>query len=334
MDDLTVRPIVSVIIPVYNVEEYLDECIVSVINQTYSNLEIILIDDGSTDSSGDICEKYAGFDSRILVVHEENHGLGAARNTGIQLCHGDFFVLLDSDDMIADDLISTYLKIALRFGVSFVRGGLQRFNNIEELLIKRKKHRVYRLNDEQMIEKILVDIKLISACGALVKSEMAGIMHFPEGVLYEDIGTMLNTIHACELIAFCEDDRYYYRKRSNSITSENITKEHCVFLDYVDLYTKKIVDWHPRLLDLSIKYRVNAYLDMYFRILSTGLKLFPNEQKRIKSVLRRDFIPFMFCCNNRFRDKFKLALSFFSKRLYVNSRKIWTRGVELLKGTH
>ena len=92
------RPLVSVVIPVYNVEKYLRECVDSVINQTYRQIEIILIDDGSTDSCGDICDKYALIDSRIKLIHQENQGLGHARNVGMVEATGKYIIFLDSDD--------------------------------------------------------------------------------------------------------------------------------------------------------------------------------------------------------------------------------------------
>ena len=91
-------PLVSVVIPVYNVEKYLRECVDSVINQTYRHIEIILIDDGSTDSGGDICDEYMSTDSRIRLIHQENHGLGNARNVGLRDATGKYIIFLDSDD--------------------------------------------------------------------------------------------------------------------------------------------------------------------------------------------------------------------------------------------
>ena len=96
---------VSVIIPIYNVEKYLSECIESVINQTYSDLEIILVNDGSTDNCRDICERYKRKDSRIKLVHKNNGGLSSARNAGIDVANGDYYTFIDSDDYIMSDMI-------------------------------------------------------------------------------------------------------------------------------------------------------------------------------------------------------------------------------------
>lgn len=91
---------VSIIVPVYNVEEYLSECVDSVLNQTYSDIEVILVDDGSTDQSGNICDEYAEMDSRIKVIHKKNEGVSAARNTGIETASGERIIFVDSDDCL------------------------------------------------------------------------------------------------------------------------------------------------------------------------------------------------------------------------------------------
>ena len=99
------EPMVSIVVPVYNVEAYLDRCIESLVNQTYKHLEIILVDDGSPDNCPMICEKWAGLDERIKVIHKENAGLGMARNTGLEHATGDYICFFDSDDYVASDTI-------------------------------------------------------------------------------------------------------------------------------------------------------------------------------------------------------------------------------------
>lgn len=103
--------LISIIVPVYNVESYLEQCIDSILAQSYKNLEIILVDDGSTDRSGDICDRYAEKDSRIHVVHKANGGLSSARNAGLKICHGDYLGFVDSDDYIDPDMYKVYWTI-------------------------------------------------------------------------------------------------------------------------------------------------------------------------------------------------------------------------------
>lgn len=101
--------LISIIIPVYNVKPYLNRCILSIVHQTYTNLEIILIDDGSTDGSGEICKQWEKRDKRIRCIHQENAGISAARNTGINVAHGDFLGFVDSDDYVEEDMFEYLL---------------------------------------------------------------------------------------------------------------------------------------------------------------------------------------------------------------------------------
>ena len=112
--------LISVIVPVYNVESYVAECIESIQNQTYMNLEIILVDDGSKDMSGDICDQYAAYDERIKVIHQENGGLSAARNTGIEAANGDYISFVDSDDYIRLTLFEDMLQLLKEYDLDII----------------------------------------------------------------------------------------------------------------------------------------------------------------------------------------------------------------------
>lgn len=127
------KPKVSVIVPVYNVQDYLDDCMVSIVGQTFTDLEIIMVDDGSTDSSGQLCEDWAKKDSRIRVVHKQNAGLGFARNTGIEHASGDYLAFIDSDDYVAPEMLETLYNYALSYGAEVVysAGFYRAFSNGE-----------------------------------------------------------------------------------------------------------------------------------------------------------------------------------------------------------
>lgn len=120
--------LITIIVPVYNVEKYIRECIDSLLNQTYRNLEIILVDDGSTDKSGDICENYTITDSRVKVIHKKNEGLGFARNTGLRVAQGKFVTFIDSDDIVDADLIERLLKGVVDFKCDTCIGGFKRIS--------------------------------------------------------------------------------------------------------------------------------------------------------------------------------------------------------------
>ena len=143
------NPLISVIIPVYKVEKYLDKCIDSVINQTYNNLEIILVDDGSPDNCPKMCDEYAKKDKRIKVIHKENGGVGSARNKGIEKSTGDYITFVDSDDWIEKEFIHEMLDIANKYKADYVTCGYYRVyenkkeiinGNLEEIVIDSKEY--------------------------------------------------------------------------------------------------------------------------------------------------------------------------------------------------
>ena len=121
--------LISVVVPVYNVEKYIDKCINSIINQTYKNLEIILVDDGSPDNCGNICDEYAKKDNRIIVIHKENGGVSSARNIGIKNAKGKWITFVDSDDWIENDYVEKLSKIGIQNKAEVVLCGYNRINN-------------------------------------------------------------------------------------------------------------------------------------------------------------------------------------------------------------
>ena len=129
MTDSGGKDLVSVIVPVYKVEEYIRECLDSITGQTYKNLEIILVDDGSPDSSGEICEEYARNDSRITVYHKENGGLSDARNYGIARAHGEFLTFVDSDDVIKSNFVETLLGLIHKYDADIATAPFVNFRN-------------------------------------------------------------------------------------------------------------------------------------------------------------------------------------------------------------
>ena len=119
---MSTNPLISVIVPVYNVEKYLGKCVDSILAQTYENLEIILVEDGTKDNSGAICDAYAAKDSRIRVIHKENGGLSSARNAGMDIARGEYFGFVDSDDWIEPKMYETLLNLAEKYHADLVCG--------------------------------------------------------------------------------------------------------------------------------------------------------------------------------------------------------------------
>lgn len=279
--------LVSIIIPVYNVEEYLKQCIDSAINQTYKNLEIWLVDDGSKDSGGKICDEYRELDSRIRVIHKENGGLSSARNAALDLMKGEYVYFLDSDDFISLDLIETYINLAEKYNVDVVMGTSYEFyGNIDTNGHINPNIHPEKFSKTEALKLMLLDEKLYhSAAGPLFKSDLYTDIRFPIGMLYEDYATTYYVILKCQSVLYIDDNRYYYRMRPGSIMNSKVTERDMVILDIADNVSNDMVKEYPELENYAIRKKIVVNLKFYSRILDTGFRTFKKEQKRIRKTV-------------------------------------------------
>lgn len=223
--------LISIIIPVYNVEEFLDQCIKSVLGQSYKKLEIILVDDGSTDQSGKICDKYQMTDERIKVIHKENGGLSDARNAGLRLAKGKYYSFIDSDDYIVPEMIQTMLdcikrnqcEIAVCNMVRFFKDGdsTQFYHPAEKEQVLAGEERFQTLNQP-------------SVCNKLFYSELFNNIKFPKGKYYEDTYIYHELLYQAQSIVLTGIDSYWYRERTDSIIGrKQYTNQYFDFIEAV-----------------------------------------------------------------------------------------------------
>lgn len=210
---------VSVIVPVYNVEMYIDRCILSIINQTYKNLEIILVDDGATDNSGKICDGYALKDERIKVIHSENRGVSTARNIGLDYATGEYLVFVDSDDYIEMTLVEDCVQESKDKDADIV---------LFDWFVERLGNKSIRKNDtnyvtdrKTMILGILWDKILNYVWNKFYRKELWEEIRFPEGITIEDMYVLPDIFVKAHEIVYLEKCLYNYnRSNTNSITFE------------------------------------------------------------------------------------------------------------------
>ena len=211
--------LISVIVPVYNVEPYMERCIDSIINQSYENLEIILVDDGSTDKSGEICDAYEKIDTRVRVFHKRNGGLSSARNSGLEIASGKYIGFVDSDDYIAPDMYEALYR-HMSDDVDFVCCGIVR--------IDRKGHRTMTghasgkavcMDNVQAVKELLLRRYLaFSACDKLCRKEVIREIGFPDDRVCEDLPYTYRLVKRCRKVVNIGSCKYYYCYRSDSIS--------------------------------------------------------------------------------------------------------------------
>lgn len=243
-------PIISVVIPVYNVEDYLSICIDSILNQTYKNLDIIIVDDGATDSCPQICDNYATVDGRVKVIHQNNAGLSAARNSGIDIAVGQYITFVDSDDVIAEDMIEYLYRLLTDYNVDM---SLCQFSFIDEKgnhasHDKPVKDVVIGDNSEKCLESLMTDQRLDTvAWSKLYKTSMFNDVRYPVGKYHEDAFTTYKIVSKCNRIAVGGERKYFYRVRSQSITSSGFSLKHLDSIDGKLEFNSFIEDNYPQL---------------------------------------------------------------------------------------
>lgn len=209
---------ISVIIPVYNVEQYLDQCVQSVLRQTYTNYELVLVDDGSTDNSGHMCDEYAERESRIKVIHKENGGLSDARNKGTKEATGAYLTYIDSDDYISDDYLEVLNGLIQKYNADIAVTGIECFYDGELPRGGDSRCIETSFTGMQALEKVLYQKGMdTSACALLIKSEMAKTHPFPYRKYHEDDLTTYKYYLAAKTVALSSKKQYFYRQRKGSI---------------------------------------------------------------------------------------------------------------------
>lgn len=218
------EPLISVIVPVYNVEAFLHRCVDSILAQTYQNLEIILVDDGATDSSGTICDAYAAKDSRIRVIHKENGGLSSARNAGMEEAKGEYIAFVDSDDWIEPEMYGHMLRLMGEYDAKLVCAG--RYDVSEKTGEKKVglcPKREEAVTAEEMVGRIFLwDGCDSSACDKLYHRSLLETFRYPEGKVCEDVPVTYKIVLRAGRAVFCDRPFYNYYHRSGSISKERV----------------------------------------------------------------------------------------------------------------
>ena len=188
--------LISIIVPVYNIEEYLPRCIESILKQTYTNLELILVDDGSTDKSGKICDNYAKLDARVRVHHKENGGSSSARNAGILLAKGQYVGFVDSDDYIEVDMYKRMVDAAKESGCNIIqvaRDEIDDNGNLMQAICEMPKKTIH-YSAEEFMKELLLHIGDCSFCTKLLNRDLFNSRKFPEGILNEDFHLLVKIL--------------------------------------------------------------------------------------------------------------------------------------------
>ncbi len=217
---------ISVVVPVYNVENYIERCLDSILNQTYRDLEIILVDDGSTDNSGRICDEYEKSDSRIKVIHRENGGLSAARNTGIKASCGEYLIFIDSDDYIHPKMLEILAGNLINNQSDIAICGFKKIYDDEVTEYEEKPGTTISIYSGREACLNMYDDRLavmtVVAWNKLYKRSLFENIFYPEGKIHEDEFTTYKLLYNSGRVVYFDGELYYYVQRKGSITNDEV----------------------------------------------------------------------------------------------------------------
>lgn len=287
------EPKVSVIVPIYKVEKYIHQCVKSIVSQTYPNIEIILVNDGSPDNCGKIAEQYAEQDNRITVIHKENGGLSDARNVGIQYVTGEYIIFVDSDDWLELDMIEKLVNISLTYKADVVQSAFY-YAYEEHLLFDHryfsKKDPPLILDNKSLMFELVNNEKVKNfAWGKLYRSSLIQDIHFKKGVLFEDVFWAHQVMHKVNTYVLVHDPLVYYRQRSDSIVATYTTRN----LDIIKGLRERhsfIEENYKALIDDSYKMIFKTSLEHYYLLLANWNKDRAGiYRKGIQSYIRTNY---------------------------------------------
>lgn len=274
------KDLISIIIPIYKVELYIDKCIQSVLNQTWKNIEIILVDDGSPDNCGLICDKYCKQDARVKVIHKENGGLSDARNAGIEIATGDYIGFVDSDDWIDENFYELLIEKMQKTGADIVAAGVKKVWGDGKIDCMTPLQEI-RLNNYEAMKAIIEETSLKQPVWyKLYRADVARIK-FKKGVLHEDNYWSYQVVAKANTVIVMPEPYYYYRQRSNSIMSSEYSEKRLAAIDSKIQRQKFLIREYPELTDLGC-------MEILFGACYQGVLIIKNTTGERRKILLKE----------------------------------------------
>ena len=292
-------PLLSIIVPVYNIMEYLPRCVHSITAQTYQNLEIILVDDGSTDGTGALCDELAGEDGRIRVIHKENGGSSSARNLAIKQARGEYLGFVDSDDFISSDMYELLYKGIMEYNVSVAQIGRDEIDMEGNLLpnICEPPGTAECIGAEDFLRELLMHRGDCSFCTKLIRRDLFAGEQFPEGLLNEDFHLLVKILPQIGKIVSLPGQTYhvFYRIGSNSRKAEkdNFSRVFGDCVDNADMVSDIVEEKYPTLKETALRFGVFQRLEYLLHIPIGQMNRENTQYRLIVKWMRKNWIKSM-----------------------------------------
>lgn len=311
---------VSVIVPIYKVEKYIHRCIESILNQTYTNLEVILVNDGSPDNCGDIIDNYEKKDTRVKIIHKQNGGLSDARNAGMKIASGDFVVFVDSDDWIENNMIESMVQAMKHYEADIVQSAFYYAYEDKRLIDNRyysTKDEPVILDNKSLMYELVINEKVKNfAWGKLYKTNLIKNIPFKKGVLFEDVFWAHRVMHSVNTYVIMHDPLYNYFQRDDGIVAKYSPKNMDILIGLKERH-QFLEKFYPNLKEESFKLILKTSLIHYNLLLFNRKKIQNNRyRKDLQKYINDNYINFKKAAEN---DKALLVhLKLFRVSPYLN----------------
>lgn len=310
------KTLVSIIVPVYNVEDLLNRCIDSLLAQTHDRLEIILADDGSTDRSGLICDEYSNMDSRVRVLHIPNSGPSEARNIATESATGEYLMYVDSDDWVEADIVSRLLSLAQATDADISVCNLIRTS--DENIHVEADSRQFTYSGSEAVKVMLYQREFDTGpCGKLYRTELIKKFKFPQGKIFEDLAIMSKVMHAANGVAYIPQQLYYYWDTPGSIMNSPYSAKKLDELDAIDGLVSFVNHSCPENMKAVLARKYSAYCQLIRWMPVDGLT--DAEQavsEKIWTFLKEYRWKMLLDNNARSKNRIAALLTIFGKRIF------------------
>ncbi|MDN3493746.1 glycosyltransferase [Winogradskyella bathintestinalis] len=266
---------ISVIVPVYNVEDYLNRCVDSIINQTHKNLEIILVNDGSVDDSRKICDDYASKDNRVIVIHKENEGSSCARNAGLDIATGEYVSFVDSDDYIYDSMLQKMLDKLVKNKLDVIEIAPASKNNTT------KSYNNFIIEDKISAFKRVIKSTTFSVWCRLYKASLIKDLRFIPKIIHQDVFFTIDVLNRVEKLGYLNSELYYYNTSNESIIRSKYSQNKIEIGIMATEYIANNIPKNPELTTTINNYITSYYTDHFF-LLSRNTEVDPDQHYRRK----------------------------------------------------
>lgn len=316
-------PKISVVVPVYKVEAYLDQCVQSLLKQTFQDFELLLVDDGSPDRCGEMCDGYAAQDSRIRVIHQSNAGLSCARNAGIRQAQGDYITFVDSDDWVTEDYLSYLLSGVEEHGADISVGSFCSVYGGKAVPWRTPDDAFAVLSAVEAVENMFYAESFdTSAWAKLFPRSCFQEKLFPPGLLYEEVATTYRLLLTQQKVAVGRRPIYFYRKRSDSIVGSRFSPQSMDMLVNTQELFRYVQANVPQLQRAAVRRLVYACFYL-LKTLSADYPSYPRETDELVAIVKKHAKSVLLDKRAPKRDKTAILLLYLGKAVFVRAWRLY-----------